>query len=95
MMPPGVQACELGGGQASPAGVAQLPHRLRYRLADTCERDSRTVTFLPEHRLQQAYSDALANAGLLIERIREVGDPSPAGKWPRIPLFLHIRAPRS
>jgi len=67
----------------------------RRALADTCERDGCTMTFHFEHRPLQAYSDALANAGFLIERIREVGDPDPAGKWHRIPLFLHFRALRS
>ena len=42
------------------------------------------MTFHCEHRPLQAYSDALANAGFLIERIREVGDPSPDDKWHRI-----------
>jgi hypothetical protein len=45
-------------------------------LADTCER----VTFRSEHRLLQAYSDARANAGFLIERDPRSGDPSPADK---------------
>ena len=63
-------------------------------LADTCERDGYTMTFHSQHRPLQAYTEALADAGFLIERIREVGDPSPADKWHRIPLFLHIRALR-
>jgi ubiquinone/menaquinone biosynthesis C-methylase UbiE len=40
-------------------------------------------------------AEALADAGFLMERIRQVGDPSPADKWHKIPLFLHIRALRS
>jgi SAM-dependent methyltransferase len=64
-------------------------------LADTCERDGYTMTFHSQHRPLQAYTEALADAGFLIERIREVGDPSPTDKWHRIPLFLHIRALRS
>jgi SAM-dependent methyltransferase len=64
-------------------------------LADTCERDGYTMTFHSRHRPLQAYTEALADAGFLIERIREVGDPNPADKWHRIPLFLHIRALRS
>ena len=67
----------------------------RRALADTCERDGYTMTFHSQHRPLQAYAEALADAGFLIERIREVGDPSPADKWHRIPLFLHIRALRS
>lgn len=66
----------------------------RRALADTCERDGYTMTFHSWHRPLQAYTEALADAGFLIERIREVGDPSPADKWHRIPLFLHIRALR-
>ena len=53
------------------------------------------MTFQSQHRPLQAYTEALANAGFLIERIREVADPSPADKWHKIPLFLHIRALRS
>ena len=53
------------------------------------------MTFHSWHRPLQAYTEALADAGFLIERIREVGDPGPADKWHKIPLFLHIRALRS
>ena len=67
----------------------------RRALSDTCERDGYTMTFHSQHRPLQAYTEALADAGFLIERIREVGEPSPADKWHRIPLFLHIRALRS
>jgi SAM-dependent methyltransferase len=61
---------------------------------DTCERDGYTMTFHSEHRSLQTYVDALADAGFLIERLREVGEPDPTDKWHRIPLFLHIRAIR-
>ena len=67
----------------------------RKALADTCERDGLTMTFHSEHRPLLDYSEALASAGFLIERIREVGDPDPADKWHRIPLFLHFRAVRT
>jgi hypothetical protein len=40
------------------------------------------------------YTDALGDAGLVIERLREVTDPDPDDKWHRIPLFLHLRARR-
>jgi hypothetical protein len=60
----------------------------RKKLADTCERDGLTMTFHTEHRPIQDYVDALADAGFLIERLREVGDPGPASAWHRIPLFL-------
>jgi SAM-dependent methyltransferase len=66
----------------------------RRPMADTCERGGFTMTFHTEHRPLRDYTDALANAGFLIERMREVGEPDPADKWHRIPLFLHIRAIR-
>jgi SAM-dependent methyltransferase len=53
----------------------------RRALAGTCERDGYTMTFHSWHRPLQACTDALADTGFLIERIREVGDPSPADKW--------------
>ncbi len=59
---------------------------------DTCERDGLTMTFHSEHRPIQAYTDAVADAGLLIERLREVTTPDPEDKWYRMPLFLHLRA---
>ena len=66
----------------------------RRLLADTCERGGFAMTFHTEHRPLGDYTDALANAGFLIERMREVREPDPADKWHRIPLFLHIRAIR-
>lgn len=67
----------------------------RRALADTCERDGYIMTFHSEHRPLQTYTDALADAGFVIERLREVSEPDPADKWHRIPLFLHIRALRT
>jgi hypothetical protein len=52
-------------------------------------------TFHSEHRPLHDYVDALADAGFLVERLREVGEPDPESKWYRIPLFLHILAVRS
>ncbi len=66
----------------------------RKALADTCERDGFTMTFHTEHRPLQDYTNALADAGFVIERLREVGEPNPDDKWHRIPLFLHVRAVR-
>jgi SAM-dependent methyltransferase len=66
----------------------------RKALADTCERDGFTMTFHTEHRPLQDYTNALADAGFVIERIHEVGEPNHADKWHRIPLFLHVRAVR-
>jgi hypothetical protein len=50
------------------------------------------------HRPLQAYTEAVANAGLLIERLREPAVPdhavreSSSRRWQRLPPFLHIRA---
>jgi len=56
------------------------------------------ITFASEHRPIQAYVNALADADLLVERLRETDVPDSAivrprsRRWQRIPLFLHIRA---
>ena len=65
---------------------------------DALARDGLTMTFVGKHRPLQSYTDALAEAGLLIERIREPAVPESAireermQRWQRIPLFLHCRA---
>jgi len=70
-----------------------------YRYRDVIERDVRIV-FESWHRPLSWYSDALAEAGLLVERLSEVRVPDeaitePRGRrWQRLPLFLHIRAVR-
>jgi SAM-dependent methyltransferase/predicted enzyme related to lactoylglutathione lyase len=70
----------------------------RFRYADELVRDGLEITFVSEHRPIQAYADALASAGLLVERLRETDVPDPAivrprsRRWQRIPLFLHVRA---
>ena len=66
----------------------------RRPLADTCEKDGHVMTFHSEHRPLHDYTDALADAGFAIERLREVGEPGADNKWHRIPLFLHLRAVR-
>jgi SAM-dependent methyltransferase len=71
-----------------------------FRYRDVIERDGLTVTFESEHRPVGWYCDALAGAGFLIERLREVVAPDHAVtaprhlRWQRLPLFLHIRALR-
>jgi len=67
----------------------------RRMLADTCERGGHTMTFHSEHRPLHDYTDALADAGFLIERTREVTDTDTGSKWNRLPLFLHLRAVRT
>lgn len=56
------------------------------------ERDGHRMTFISEHRPLHDYTEALADAGFVIERLREVREPAPSDKWHRMPLFLHIRA---
>jgi SAM-dependent methyltransferase len=66
--------------------------------ADELARDGLELTIVSAHRPLQAYTDALSDAGLLIERLREPAVPdrgitSPRGKrWQRLPLFVHLRA---
>lgn len=65
---------------------------------DELERAGQELRLESVHRPIRAYTDALADAGLLIERFREVGLPEHADRgphsprWRRIPLFLHLRA---
>jgi hypothetical protein len=47
------------------------------RYVDVINRDGLTVTFHGEHRPLQAYTEALAEAGCVIERLREPASPRP------------------
>jgi SAM-dependent methyltransferase len=66
--------------------------------ADEIARDGLELTLVSAHRPIQAYTDAVTDAGLLIERLREPPVPDhaltkPNGRrWQRLPLFLHLRA---
>jgi SAM-dependent methyltransferase len=66
--------------------------------ADTVERDGLSMTFHSRHRPIEGYFQALEQAGLLVEALREPPIPdhglsSEASRcWQRVPLFLHIRA---
>jgi SAM-dependent methyltransferase len=71
----------IGGSYLKPA-----------RYVDTVDRDGLPMTFHGEHRPLQAYTEALADGGFVIERLREPTSPDPARKWSRIPLFLNIVA---
>jgi ubiquinone/menaquinone biosynthesis C-methylase UbiE len=68
---------------------------------DVMERDALRMTFTSVHRPLQAYVAMLADAGFLVERLREPGVPDhailrgSARRWQRVPLFLHLRAIRS
>jgi SAM-dependent methyltransferase len=88
------------GDEADAPLVVDGSYLARSYYADTVERDGLAMTFVSAHRPIQAYVDALADAGLLVERLREVGLPEAAvmgerqRRWQRIPLFLHVRASR-
>jgi SAM-dependent methyltransferase len=62
------------------------------------EQDGLEMMFLDAHRPLQDYLGALEQAGLLVERLREIGDDTrhpdrlSVLRWRRIPLFVHIRA---
>ena len=70
--------------------------------ADEVERDGLGLTFVSAHRPLQAYTGVLAEAGLVIEDLREPPEPetthrsaepdAPWRRWQRIPLFLYLRA---
>lgn len=65
------------------------------RYTETIARDGLEMTFASIHRPLEAYTDALADAGFLIELVRECVAPEqafPNRRWLRIPLFLHLRA---
>ena len=66
----------------------------RATLRDEVARGGLTMTFVSEHRPLQDYVDALADAGFVVERLREVRDPNPGDKWFRMPMFLHLLARR-
>lgn len=66
--------------------------------ADEIARDGLEMTFVSAHRPLNAYTEALSEARLVIERLREPAVPDVAisrprsRRWQRIPLFLHVRA---
>lgn len=66
--------------------------------ADEITRDGLEITFVSAHRPLQAYTEALSEAGLVIERLREPAVPEftisrpRSRRWQRVPLFLHLRA---
>ena len=70
----------------------------RFRYRDEIEREGLEMTFVSDHRRLEAYADALAEAGLLIERLREPAIAESAivharsRRWQRVPLFLNARA---
>ncbi len=71
-----------------------------FHYTDELERDGLAVTFASRHHPLEDYFEALAAAGLLVERLREHPMPDAAirrprqHRWQRVPMFLHIRALR-
>jgi SAM-dependent methyltransferase len=67
-----------------------------FRYSVEVAREDLEMTFVSDHRPLQAYTDAIAAAGLLIELLREPAMPEAAEshwrKWQRVPMFLHGRA---
>lgn len=59
---------------------------------DHVERDGLEMRFHSRHRPLTSYTEALADAGFVIERLEEVTDARSPLKWARVPLFLHIVA---
>jgi SAM-dependent methyltransferase len=65
---------------------------------DNLVRDGLEMTFVSAHRPLHAFTDAINDAGLLIERLREPAAPEHAitrarsRRWQRLPMFLHLRA---
>jgi SAM-dependent methyltransferase len=88
------------GDDAESPFVVAGSYLARSYYEDRIARDGLEMTFVSEHRPIQAYVEALADAGLLVERLRETDVPDAAirrprsRRWQRIPLFLHIRALR-
>jgi SAM-dependent methyltransferase len=97
---PFTSAGRFEGEDASSPFVVRESYLARSFYEDRIARDGLEMTFVSEHRPIQAYVDALANAGLVVERLRETDVPERAirrprsRRWQRIPLFLHIRALR-
>ncbi len=87
-------------GKGDSPFVIEGSYMSRFRYRDDLERDGLAVRFESEHRPLGWYTEALANAGFLIERLREVSVPDSAihaprdRRWQRLPLFLHVRALR-
>ncbi|HSP71048.1 MAG TPA: hypothetical protein VLN26_01705, partial [Gaiellaceae bacterium] len=64
----------------------------RFRYSDRIERNGLAMTFESEHRPLQDYVGWLADAGFLVERLREPKMPDaaielePSRRWQRLPL---------
>lgn len=60
--------------------------------ADTFESGGLTMTFASQHRSLERVARAILDAGLLIDHVAQVEDPTdpPGSSWRRIPPFLHL-----
>jgi SAM-dependent methyltransferase len=65
------------------------------RYVEDIARDGLPMRFESEHRPLETYARALEHAGFSIDAMREVGEPDPASKWSKMPLFLDLRAVRN
>ena len=63
----------------------------RRRYVDRLERDGLAMMFTSDHRSLEGWLQPVAEAGFLLEWVREVPATDRA-RWQRIPLFLHVRA---
>lgn len=95
---PLASAGRFAGDDESSPFVVEGSYLERFRYADNFVRDRLEITFVSEHRPIESYVSALADAGLMVERLRETDVPDSgivrprSRRWQRIPLFLHVRA---
>lgn len=95
---PLASAGRFDGEDPSSPFVVEGSYLERSWYRDSFARDGLTMTFVSERRSIQAYVEALADARLVVERLRETDVPDSgivrprSRRWQRIPLFLHIRA---
>jgi len=61
---------------------------------DEVERDGLRMTFESVHFTLEDYFKAIRGAGLVLDGLREVGDPDHP-RWSRYPLFLHLVAAKA
>ncbi|MEX2210404.1 MAG: class I SAM-dependent methyltransferase [Gaiellaceae bacterium] len=93
-------AGRFDGDEPDSAFVVEGSYLEQSYYADNLMRGGLEMEFVSAHRPLQAYTEALGEAGLVIERLREPALPEQAvGKprnrrWQRMPLFLHVRAAR-
>ena len=66
--------------------------RRRYR--DEIERDGLRMSFESVHWTLEDYFDAILGAGLHVQALREIPDPTHP-RWSRYPLFLHLSAAKA